>query len=345
MASEKSELTVDENNIETLKDRINELNDLISLQQYYIDEWRDKYEDEKRKISKLKTETKPKQLLEQEIISLKGKIAQQNEIINSKNKTIYHLRNPQKWQWCDFKGYIWKDFDEQLSANIESSYQNDEASHRHALDPQSNEQMYEFKFNPKLQTKDNNRYLALDVTDEDENEELHRMVFYSSSGSNASLYSNRRVSGLHYWIQRVPISFQSNYSMDPAIWNGPARRTFGNNIMTLYHVTNKHAASIITKTRTMKCGQIGRFGGGIYFAEKVSTAQGRAHHSGYVITARVLVGKELVINAVNIFDFERIHNMGFDSIYAKEMTERVVYHCDQICIVDIKKMSRFKLFS
>eukprot|EP00483_Globobulimina_turgida_P007035 UN07049 len=76
-----------------------------------------------------------------------------------------------------------------------------------------------------------------------------------------------------YFIKRVDINYKNNYLLNHEIWRGPARKTFGNKIMTLYHVTNKYAADIINKTRTMKCGKIGRFGAGIYFAEKITTAQ------------------------------------------------------------------------
>ena len=53
--------------------------------------------------------------MEQENISLKNKIDKQNQI-------IHNLKNPMKWQWCDFNGYIWKDFDKKILAKIENSY-------------------------------------------------------------------------------------------------------------------------------------------------------------------------------------------------------------------------------
>ena len=67
-----------------------------------------------------------------------------------------------------------------------------------------------------------------------------------------------------------------------------------------------------------------------------------------MVTAKVLVEKEFVIekNATEQFDGglcgERLFKEGFDSVYAAHCVERVVYHSDQVCIIDIKKMSSFK---
>merc|ERR1712228_616808 len=225
-----------------------------------------------------------------------------NGQIKKQNRTIYHLQHPCKWQWCDYCGHIWKDFKNDLSKQIDEKYLNDDENN---------------------ETKANN-------SDCLEMNAMHKMVYYSKESIG------------EYFIQRVSVKFKNNSFMNPTIWKGPARQTFGDRVMTLYHVTDGYAADIIKKTRTMKCGKIGRFGGGIYFAEKVTTAQGRVHHKGYVITARVLVGKEYIIKENDsgqidgTLNFKKLHNKQCDSVYAIKWTERVVYHSDQVCILDIK---------
>ena len=322
---------------EAFMNKIEELNQMISLQQYFIDLYKEQYEEEKEQTDALKKEIKRIHVLEQENVRLKERIKKQHT-------TIYHLQNPSKWQWCDFEGHIWKDFKEELSKQIDEKYLNNDKIFRYELDKR---QMYEFRFNEQRQ-KNDQLIIENNVTmgDNEKNEtkekdadcleldSMHKMVYYAECIRE-------------YFIQRVGIKHKNNSFMNPTIWKGPARHTFGDKIMTLYHVTDKTAADIISKTRTMKCGKIGRFGGGIYFAEKITTAQGRAKSKGYVITARVLVGKEYIIepNDSGQFDgtlnFEKLQNKQCDSVYAINWPERVVYHSDQVCIVDIKKMSAF----
>ena len=332
---------------EELEAKIDELNGMISLQQDSIDGWRERYEQQKVENDGLKLKLKELHSIEQENITLNARIVAKNGIIDRQNKIIYHLRNPTKWQWLDFEGYLWKDFTLKLSIDIDTAYLNEESTFRHELpsNHSDGDQMFEFRFNADRQRIDNQRHTLRDDGKSNEDpcsDSVEAMEFEQHKMTRFGGAVNV------YFVQRVPVDHDTNYFVDPSTWTGPARKTFGDRIMTLYHVTDKYAADIINKTRTMKCGQIGRFGGGIYFAEKITTAQRRAHHKGYVITARVLVGREFIIekNSTEQFDGalcgERLMKKGFDSVYAAHWTERVVYHCDQVCVDSIKKMSSFK---
>jgi len=132
-------------------------------------------------------------------------------------------------------------------------------------------------------------------------------------------------------------------------WTGPKRKTFGDKIITLYHVTDQKAADAIAKSQRMIRGSAGMFGGGIYFAESVKSANYKSEHKGgWVITARVLVGKEHVVSGASdgTFDFRKLQQMKCDSVWAPKgsgrygggESERVVYNWDQVCIESVTKM-------
>ena len=104
-----------------LKSKIEELNELIELQQYYIDEWREKYEEQKQENIELKQEIKRIYDMEQATIGINDELNSKDLIIKQQQKLIYHLQNPSKWQ-CDYEGYIWKDTESSLSAKIEKIY-------------------------------------------------------------------------------------------------------------------------------------------------------------------------------------------------------------------------------
>ena len=78
----------------------------------------------------------------------------------------------------------------------------------------------------------------------------------SKSGTQHNLFIKQNENTLkEYYLQRVPINYKSECYMNPTMWTGPARRCFGDTIMTLYHVTDEYAADNIKKSRTMKCGK------------------------------------------------------------------------------------------
>merc|ERR1712130_1001600 len=110
--------------------------------------------------------------------------------------------------------------------------------------------------------------------------------------------------------------------------------------MKLYHITSPNSAQLIFKEHKMTRGGQGMFGGGIYFAETVQAAKHKALHRGFLITAKVFVGKEkVVMNAQGgQFTFRELQKLGFDSVHAPKGSgngepERVVYNFDQVCVI------------
>ena len=63
---------------------------------------------------------------------------------------------------------------------------------------------------------------------------------------------------------------------------------------TLYHVTSPVAAKLIIESKKMLRGSSGLFGGGIYFAETIEIANGKAHYHGATIKAKVVLGFSLI---------------------------------------------------
>eukprot|EP01083_Nonionella_stella_P123772 373159_1 len=119
----------------------------------------------------------------------------------------------------------------------------------------------------------------------------------------------------------------------------------GAKTMTLYHITNKAGVDGIQSSDKMLRGGAGMFGGGIYFAESVDIAKSKAHYSGYVITAKVLVGKELQVNnsSAGNFTFRELWKKGYDSVWAPKgsgcgQCERVIYNSDQVEIINVKSL-------
>jgi len=223
-----------------------------------------------------------------------------------------------KWQWFDVDGRVFVDYDKQVSKDIEVAYQQRKSGHQFVSD----------------KTKAN-----------------YRVDFKSMQQVNSHSKMKRDV-------RRVPLSVKpqkpqkphaSNVHSgpDPKTWKGPKqsarRKVFGNKMMTLYHVTDTAAADSIWKERKMIRGSAGMFGGGIYFAESVAAAKYKAQRQGVLITAKVFVGKEHVVQNgfAGHFSFQEMQKMGCDSVYAPNgsgggQPERVVYNFDQVCVISKK---------
>eukprot|EP00484_Ammonia_sp_Unknown_P017000 CAMPEP_0197044636 /NCGR_PEP_ID=MMETSP1384-20130603/20649_1 /TAXON_ID=29189 /ORGANISM="Ammonia sp." /LENGTH=205 /DNA_ID=CAMNT_0042476127 /DNA_START=74 /DNA_END=687 /DNA_ORIENTATION=+ len=78
----------------------------------------------------------------------------------------------------------------------------------------------------------------------------------------------------------------------------------GSKRMRLYHVTDEKGVSGIKSSGFwMKSGEDGMFGGGIYFAENIRDAHYKAHHKGFLITADVIVGRELKVDSWRVGKF------------------------------------------
>ena len=84
---------------------------------------------------------------------------------------------------------------------------------------------------------------------------------------------------------------------------------------------------------------------GVYFAETVAIAKSKAHYTGYVVKARVCVGKELQVtgSGAGKFTFRELWKKGYDSVWAPNgsgsgQCERVIYNYDQIEVISIKPL-------
>ena len=87
--------------------------------------------------------------------------------------------------------------------------------------------------------------------------------------------------------------------------------------MCLYHQTDPHAAEEIILTNVMKCGQVGKVGGGIYFALAVEEAERKALHRGVILKCEVAVGAvKMIAYPLNLksFTFSTLRKEGYDSI-------------------------------
>eukprot|EP01084_Bolivina_argentea_P088048 158962_1 len=236
--------------------------------------------------------------------------------INVNEKNENDTSNKMKWQWCD-NGTKWTDYDKVTSIAIEKSYAN--AKNVHQINVKS--KTYEIRFNTLKQCNLSTNF----------ERDIRRVVLNENSAVNINV-RNR--------------GSDDDYKSSES-WTGPKRKTFGKQILTLYHVTDKKAADAISKSGRMIRGSNGMFGGGIYFAESINSAKYKSEHKGgWVIEARVLVGKTFIAKDASVgkFDFNKLQSKQCDSVHApngsgKGASERVVYNWDQVCIVSVKKIN------
>lgn len=117
-----------------------------------------------------------------------------------------------------------------------------------------------------------------------------------------------------------------------------------------YHQTKKSSAALILSGRYMKPGTDGACGPGIYFARSATDTCGKAHQAGYMIVAKVYMGKQLRIendrnnNSGNRgVTPESVQRKGFDSVYyvrhpkphKPEKDEFIIYDWKNASIVSI----------
>eukprot|EP00484_Ammonia_sp_Unknown_P017218 CAMPEP_0197029546 /NCGR_PEP_ID=MMETSP1384-20130603/8981_1 /TAXON_ID=29189 /ORGANISM="Ammonia sp." /LENGTH=238 /DNA_ID=CAMNT_0042458741 /DNA_START=73 /DNA_END=789 /DNA_ORIENTATION=+ len=146
--------------------------------------------------------------------------------------------------------------------------------------------------------------------------------------------------------EQKEFSFKQQTQATQAAPQRAYRKVHGNKRLTLYHVTDKRGAGGMKLSGyKMKPGQTGMFGAGIYFADSVQAAKYKAHHQGWLVTANVLVGKELRVNdsKAGQFTFEKLWQQGYDSVYApygsgNGQPERVVYNEDQVQVLSVAKI-------
>lgn len=134
-------------------------------------------------------------------------------------------------------------------------------------------------------------------------------------------------------------SFPSKYVVPPK------RRTFGPRVRVLYHLTAR--GEDIKESGEMLRGSRGLAGGGIYFADSPDTCRAKALSNGYIIKARVLVGKAKVVSLgplnlgaiINQYDFTSLQGEGFDSLQIEGLRtgdEFIVYNKDQVELISVR---------
>jgi len=126
----------------------------------------------------------------------------------------------------------------------------------------------------------------------------------------------------------------------------PKRKTHGQSIRDLYHLTE--AGEEIKRSGEMLRGRAGMVGGGIYFAESLEAFRAKALSTGYVVKARVLVGKTKQVNLglANIkslmhqYTFTALQTEGYDSLQViglRTGDEFIVYNKDQVELLSVER--------
>ena len=114
------------------------------------------------------------------------------------------------------------------------------------------------------------------------------------------------------------------------------RLTHGQKIMRLFHITS--FGPEIRKSGEMRRGSNGIAGGGIYFAETEAEASMKAHTSGWIVTAKVLVGRSKMMQRPEFATFESLYASGYHSVEyigLRTGAEYIVYNKDQVEILSI----------
>lgn len=118
----------------------------------------------------------------------------------------------------------------------------------------------------------------------------------------------------------------------------PAARVGGAS-RVLYHQTSRAARDDIVASNRMMRGRTGLAGGGIYFAESPEETEHKAHYRGWIIQARVRLGRAKVFDgaaAQRSFTFSELRRDGYDSveIVGRRGREFVVYNWDQVEVIN-----------
>ena len=112
--------------------------------------------------------------------------------------------------------------------------------------------------------------------------------------------------------------------------------------VTLYHMTDEPAAKAIKKSGKMLRGSQGAYGAGIYFADSPKACERKAHSHGWLIKARVKMGKAKVVSQNGDHWHGDLKKAGFDSVYAPVGprgggAEYVVFDYSQVTVVSVEK--------
>ena len=111
--------------------------------------------------------------------------------------------------------------------------------------------------------------------------------------------------------------------------------------MVLYHQTDEGGATGIRNDSSMRCSSSGAYGRAIYFADSAEATDRKAHHKGWIIKARVRMGKALVCRSGRSGLQERdLADHGCESVYAPTgpqggSPEYAVFDSSKIEIIEI----------
>ena len=111
--------------------------------------------------------------------------------------------------------------------------------------------------------------------------------------------------------------------------------------MVLYHQTDEGGATGIRNDSSMRCSSKGAYGPAIYFADSAEATDRKAHNTGWIIKARVRMGKALVCRSGRSGLQERdLADHGCESVYAPTgpqggKSEYAVFDSSKVDIIEI----------
>ena len=107
----------------------------------------------------------------------------------------------------------------------------------------------------------------------------------------------------------------------------------------LFHQTDGAGAEAISQQATMKKGAVGSAGAGIYFAESRQATDHKAHAHGWIVEARVYLGRQLVVPHAGDTSLTAamVRAAGCDSVRFERRggTEHVIFGWERASLVSV----------
>jgi hypothetical protein len=113
--------------------------------------------------------------------------------------------------------------------------------------------------------------------------------------------------------------------------------------VVLYHQTDEGGATGIRNDSRMRCSSKGAYGPAIYFADSAEATDPKAHYTGWIIKARVRMGKALVCRSSRSSLQERdLADHGCESVYAPKgpqggFPEYAVFDSSKVDVIEIRR--------
>jgi len=129
----------------------------------------------------------------------------------------------------------------------------------------------------------------------------------------------------------------------------PAKRGRYQDMITVFHQCDEDAAIKIKNSWTLKPGDAGALGGACYFATTIKDTDRKAHKKGWIVQARVDMGRSKVTQEWDrSLTAAKLQAEGLDTVYmiGEGLTdatgaEVVVYDPSRIYVVDVKKREKW----